>query len=150
MDGSSTMETRIRCIIVVSSPPTDGVMSRSVPSHGSTGPDNRVLLVDGIDGSGKSRFAELLVRRIGDSGVPVTLLHVDDYRRSVEWGAASDEALIYWDDYFDLSAVESAAGELIRAGKLLVLEGVFTLRLQSLSHCPLVYLEVDYALAAER
>ena len=43
------------------------------------------MAVDGIDGSGKSRFAAALAEGCAAEGVPTTLLHVDDYRRDLDF-----------------------------------------------------------------
>lgn len=110
-----------------------------------------MILVDGIDGSGKTSFAGRLAETMRRAGAGVTVVHVDDFRRSVDWVAqAEDEAAAYWDRYFDLEAVAREARGAVEAGLAVVLEGIFTLRLPGLTAAPLVYLEVDFAMAAER
>src|SRR5574338_715971 len=141
-----------RPITAGSSLPTDAVMRHSAPSQRTTGPgaDQRLLLVDGIDGSGKTRFAARLVEAMRNSGADVTLAHVDDYRRPVEWDDPAGEAAVYWDRYFDLAALERNVAGMTGAGQLVVLEGIFTLRLPAFANAPLFYLEVDFEIAARR
>jgi uridine kinase len=109
-----------------------------------------VVLVDGIDGSGKTMFAGRLAEALRAGGAPVALMHVDDYRCEVNWDDPRGEAEIYWSCYFDLAALETQVGTLIASGTTVVLEGIFTLRLPALARSPLIYLEVDYAVAARR
>lgn len=119
--------------------------------HG-TGPaaETAVLLVDGIDGSGKTSFAGQLADAMHSRGVDTALMHVDDYRRPVAWDHPAGEAAVYWERYFDLAAVERDVAAACGEGRTVVLEGIFTLRLAGLGSAPLVYLEVDYEVAAER
>lgn len=127
-------------------------MRHSVPSPGSTGrpPESGIVLVDGIDGSGKTSFSERLIPLIRAAGSSVALLHVDDFRRPVDWDDPRGEAEMYWDGYFDLAALEAEVRAIVGVGALVVVEGVFTLRLRSIAQCPLIYLEVDYEVAARR
>jgi uridine kinase len=100
---------------------------------------HRIVAVDGIDGSGKSRFAAALAAACAAAGVPATLLHVDDFRREVDFSGldADAEAALYYDRYFDLDALDGrlvsfrdeSAGE---AG-LAIVEGVFTLRVPTVA-----------------
>lgn len=121
-----------------------------LPGGTGRGPDARVILVDGIDGSGKTTFAGLLVEGIRRRGNSVVLLHVDDFRRGIEWALMADEAAAYWESYFDLSALEREVGRLADRDRTVVLEGIFTLRLSTLTRAPLVYLEVGFERAADR
>ncbi|HSB56142.1 MAG TPA: hypothetical protein VLD58_17395 [Gemmatimonadales bacterium] len=127
-------------------------MRPSLPSQRDTGPepDPGVLLVDGIDGSGKTWFAGRLVDAMRAAGAEVELAHVDDYRCPVSWNDPAGEAAVYWERYFDLVALERDLAALARPGLIVVLEGIFTLRVPALAAAPLVYLEVDYEVAAER
>lgn len=69
-----------------------------------------LLAVDGIDGSGKSVFAEHLVEALGAAGVATALLRVDDFRQAVDWRRdGRSEADAYHDDYYDLSALDQVA-----------------------------------------
>jgi uridine kinase len=109
-----------------------------------------VVLVDGIDGSGKTSFAGRLAETMHADGVPVALVHVDDFRLPVNWDDPRGEAEIYWSGYFDLAALQAEVAVLATSGTMVVLEGVFTLRLPEFATCPLVYLEVAYEEAARR
>jgi uridine kinase len=122
-----------------------------VPSQRDTGlPEPGVLLVDGIDGSGKTSFAGLLTDTIRAAGVTVALVHVDDFRLTVSWDDPLGEEEVYWNRYFDLTALQAQVSILASAGTLVVLEGIFCLRLPELSANPLIYLEVDFDVAARR
>jgi uridine kinase len=127
-------------------------MRPSAPSLPATGHPSEpgVVLVDGIDGSGKTSFANRLAEILGAAGCQVALVHVDDYRRPVSWDDSRGEAEVYWSSYFDLAALETAVSGIAASGGLVVLEGVFTLRLPTLARHPLIYLEVDYEVAAMR
>jgi uridine kinase len=126
-------------------------MRLSVPSQPGTGPHpDTVLLVDGIDGSGKTLFAGRLADTMREAGTDVVLAHVDDYRCPVSWDDPAGEAAVYWDRYFDLAALERDLTRLLRPGRVVVLEGIFTLRLPAFAASPLVYLEVEYGVAAQR
>lgn len=109
-----------------------------------------MVLVDGIDGSGKTSFAGRLVVAMRAAGAPVALVHVDDFRCPVSWDDPSGEAEVYWGRYFDLGALEAEIEAIAALGTSVVLEGVFTLRLPSLASSPLIYLEVDFEVAARR
>lgn len=113
-------------------------------------PEPRVVLVDGIDGSGKTSFAGLLTETIRSSGADVALVHVDDFRLNVSWEDPLGEEEIYWSRYFDLTALQTEVAILTAQETLVVLEGIFCLRLPELADNPLVYLEVDFELAARR
>ena len=127
-------------------------MRPSVPSPRGTGQysDAGVLLVDGIDGSGKTSFAGRLADGMREAGADVTLTHVDDYRCPVAWDDPAGEAAVYWERYFDLAALERELERMQRPGRIVVVEGIFTLRLPAFAAAPLVYLEVAYEVAAER
>jgi uridine kinase len=69
-----------------------------------------LLAVDGVDGSGKSVFAERLVVALGAAGIATALLRVDDFRQSVDWlRPGRSEAEAYHDDYYELAAVDQVA-----------------------------------------
>jgi uridine kinase len=135
--------------------------------------------VDGADGSGKSRFAEALATACAAEGTPAALVHVDDFRRPVDFAAAADpaaEAALYYDRYYDFEALEAclraylagaaalavprfdpASGTLagtqeLRFGDapLCVVEGVLLLRAPSAAAAPLVLLEVTAPEARRR
>jgi uridine kinase len=108
------------------------------------------VLVDGIDGSGKTGFAGRLAEAIRADGSPVALVHVDDFRRPVSWDDPRGEAEVYWSDYFDLGGLQAEVDDLAASGGTVLLEGIFTLRLPALARSPLIYLELDYEVAARR
>ena len=104
-----------------------------------------LILVDGIDGSGKTRLADRLARVLREAGGQLTLLHVDDYRRTVNWSDPRGELELYWQEYFDLAALDADIGEHQSAGHLVLVEGIFTCRLAAAATGALIYLEVDFA-----
>ncbi len=63
-----------------------------------------IITVDGIDGSGKSTFARLLLTRLEAAGRQPVLVRVDDFRLPLDW-ASGDEAELYYTRYFDLPAL---------------------------------------------
>jgi uridine kinase len=136
-----------------------------------------VVAVDGVDGSGKSRFAEALSAACAAEGAVAVLMHVDDFRRPVDWGApGADEAALYYDRYYDLARLDgclrafldgAARAELPRFdatrdaldgvtevqfgdAPLCIVEGVFVLRVASAAAGPVVSLEVSEAEACRR
>ncbi|MDH4132955.1 MAG: AAA family ATPase [Gemmatimonadota bacterium] len=113
-------------------------------------PSPDVILIDGVDGSGKTRFAERLVAALSEGRDPPVLIHVDDYRRQVDWADPRGEAEVYWSDYFDLPAIDRTIALLRSEGRMVVVEGIFTLRLAEASAAALVYLEVPYEEAERR
>jgi len=123
-----------------------------VPSARDTGhlPEGHVILVDGIDGSGKTSFAGRLADTMRAAGASVAVVHVDDFRLPVSWEDPVGEEEIYWSRYFDLQSLQTEVAILAASGTLVVLEGVFVLRLPALASHPLVYLEVDFEVAADR
>jgi uridine kinase len=108
-----------------------------------------IVAVDGLDGSGKSRFAASLTAACVADGVEATLLHVDDYRRDVDFSRldAEAEAALYYERYFDLAALDRAlappAGLAAGDDRLTIVEGVFTLRVPAIAAgAPLIVLTV--------
>lgn len=76
-----------------------------------------LLAVDGMDGSGKSVFAERLIGALEAAGIAAALLRVDDFRQAVDWhrpGRSEDDA--YHDDYYELDALDQAARTLMTGG----------------------------------
>jgi uridine kinase len=70
-----------------------------------------LVCVDGIDGSGKSRFTSALAAACAAAGAPSFVFHVDDFRRplgpiAAGAGGASDEASIYYDRYYDFALLD--------------------------------------------
>jgi uridine kinase len=98
----------------------------------------RIVAVDGIDGSGKSRFAAALADACVAEDVPAMLFHVDDFRRDLDFAGLDDqaEAALYYERYFDLEALDRALAPLAQArgaGPLAIVEGVFTLRVPTVA-----------------
>lgn len=119
-----------------------------------TGP-RLVIAVDGLDGSGKSRFAASLAAALSADGRPASLLHVDDFRRPIDFSglAPEAEAALYYERYFDFAAVGaglSAWAQGVRDGAVIILEGVMLLRAALPAGTPLVVLEVSAAEARRR
>jgi len=136
----------------------------------------RVLGIDGIDGSGKSTFTLRLVDEVRRRGGAPTVIHVDDFRRPVDWSRAErTEADLYYDDYYDFPLLErcleaylggvaeaevplfdATAGRLAGTtvldlrGDLAVVEGVFPLRCPTVRGDALVYLRATPELARRR
>ena len=119
-----------------------------------TGP-RLVVAVDGLDGSGKSRFAASLAAALSAAGRQASLLHVDDFRRPTDFSGLSPEAesALYYERYFDFTAVGDALSAWARGaadGAVIILEGVMLLRAALPSGTPLIVLEVSAAEARRR
>src|SRR5436190_15710640 len=109
-----------------------------------------IVAIDGLDGSGKSRFAAALAAACTVGGAPAALLHIDDFRRDLDFGGldADAEAALYYDRYFDLAALDRALAPFAPGptgdGGLAIVEGVFTLRVPAVAAgAPLVVLIVS-------
>ena len=113
-----------------------------------------LVAVDGVDGSGKSRFADALARECAADGLAAAVVRVDDFRRPQELDGvtAEDEAEAYYQRYYDFAAVDARLDALVAGGSaaVIILEGVFVLRAQRASTAPLIVLEVAAELAFER
>lgn len=135
-----------------------------------------IVVVDGIDGSGKSTFARGLAAALAGQGVGAALVSVDDFRRPVDWARVASEADAYYDGYYDLAA----AGEVLAAflagapaadlprfdpvaeriagarrlafegAAVAILEGVFPLRVPAAAGALAIYLDTSEALARRR
>lgn len=139
--------------------------------------DRAVIAINGIDGSGKTTFAVRLATALAAHGVGVLVLHVDDFRRPVHWTRPDrDEGTIYLEDYYDFGAIEACvaaftAGELYASRPLyderndrgggeaevrfdgiavVIVEGVFTLRLPSAARHYRVFLSASFDTARRR
>jgi uridine kinase len=137
----------------------------------------QVITVGGIDGSGKSSFARRLVAAFRAQGLGALLLHVDDFRRKMDWkGGGRAEHVIYGEDYFDFDAIErclaafrAGAPSFLRtvfdtktedlAGEfevplagldVVVVEGVFMMRLPSTSEHFRVWMETSFPTGKQR
>jgi uridine kinase len=97
----------------------------------SSSAPRRIVAVDGLDGSGKSQLAASLAAACAADGLPATLLHVDDFRRDLDFGGldAAAEAALYYERYYDFETVESRLRSILATdAALTIVEGVFTLR----------------------
>lgn len=109
----------------------------------------RIVAVEGIDGSGKSLFAAALSDACRADGVPATVLHIDDFRRELDFtGLDGDaEAARYYESYFDLAALDRELASLAAPAAgvgVTIVEGVFTLRVPAVAAgAPLVMLTVS-------
>jgi len=116
----------------------------------------RIVAVEGIDGSGKSRFAAAMADACRADGMPATVLHIDDFRRELDFTGLDGEAEAarYYERYFDLAALdrELAALAAPAAGvEVAIVEGVFALRVAAVAAgAPLVLLAVSAEEARRR
>lgn len=129
-----------------------------------------IVAVDGLDGSGKSMFAQALMAALADGGQAPVLLRVDDFRRPQDWSRPGrTEAQLYYDDYYDLADLDrclrdflagadsveiphyDAAAERLSgtraiafgAARLAVVEGVFILRVPTVAaEAAVIYVQV--------
>lgn len=129
-------------------------MAHPPASLNLTGPRSAIA-VDGLDGSGKSRFAAAVAHALIGAGRPATLLHVDDFRCPLDFAglAPAEESALYYDHYFDFPGVANAlAAELAGPadGAVAILEGVMVLRAGLPAGIPLVVLEVSAEEARRR
>jgi uridine kinase len=114
-----------------------------------------LIAVDGLDGSGKSRFAAALAAALSAAGYPASLVHVDDFRRPLDFSglAPEAEAALYYERYFDFAALDAALAPALHGaagGALTVLEGVMPLRATLPAGSPLIVLEVSVPEARRR
>jgi uridine kinase len=114
-----------------------------------------LIAVDGLDGSGKSRFAAALAEALSAAGSRASLIHVDDFRRPLDFSGLPPEAeaALYYDRYFDFAALDAALATFLEdqaAGAVTVLEGVMPLRATLPPGAPLIVLEVSAAEARRR
>jgi uridine kinase len=93
-----------------------------------------IVAVDGLDGSGKSQLAAALAAACVAEGLSTTVLHVDDFRRDLDFGGLDPaaETALYYDRYYDLAALE---GALAARGdvEVAIVEGVLTLRVPTIA-----------------
>jgi len=105
-----------------------------------------ILAIDGLDGSGKSRFASAFAGALTAAGHPASLVHVDDFRRALDFEGLEPaaETALYYDWYFDFAALAEAVAERARdAGAITVVEGVMPLRAPLPAGVWLIVLEVS-------
>jgi uridine kinase len=107
-----------------------------------------VIAIDGLDGSGKSTFAVALAAAVEAAGQPAVVLHVDDFRRPVDFEgqSAEGEAGLYYDRYYDFSALDGGLAAFLNGGPdgtIALLEGVLVLRARLPAGTPVIVLEVS-------
>jgi uridine kinase len=113
------------------------------------GVNRSLVAIDGIDGSGKSRFASTLADACAAEGLPAVIVRVDDFRRPVDFDAVApeQEAALYYDSYYDFAALDETlatflSGQAAGESRVAIVEGVFVLRAGLLDGSPLVVLDV--------
>jgi uridine kinase len=137
-------------------PPATGSVEQSASgTAGSVTGGRLAVAVDGLDGSGKSRFAASLAAALSADGRQASLLHVDDFRRPTDFSQLTPEAesARYYERYFDFVAVGDALSAWVQGpadGSVIILEGVMLLRAVLPSRTPLIVLEVSAAEARRR
>jgi uridine kinase len=136
-----------------------------------------IVAIDGIDGSGKTVLAQRLVAEHEARSIGCVLIGVDDFRRPITWDQAGrSEADVYYDDYYDLAALNRCLDEFVGGAAalsvpswdpvaekvvgrrtvrcyetaVLVVEGVFALRLARVAEALVIYLQSSFAEAARR
>ena len=69
------------------------------------GPGRRLLAIDGVDGSGKTRFAENLIAQIHDR--PTITIHADDFLNpsSLRHAQGRSSARGFWEDTYDYDSL---------------------------------------------
>jgi uridine kinase len=112
-----------------------------------TGPRSAIA-VDGLDGGGKSQFAAGLAAALTAAGRPAALLHVDDFRRELDFSGLepAEESSLYYDQYFDFLGASVALSEALAGpldGTVVVFEGVMVLRAEPPEGTALVVIEVS-------
>lgn len=69
--------------------------------------ERALVSIDGIDGSGKSRFTSALAAACEAAGAPSFVFHVDDFRRPLgPVNGDLDEASVYYDRYYDFALLD--------------------------------------------
>jgi cytidylate kinase len=92
-----------------------------------------IVAVDGLDGSGTSRLADMLSEACAAAGVSSLLLHVGDGKRELDFAGLDEEreAALYYERAHDFDAIERRLGA-FEAG-IVIVEGVFCLRLPTVA-----------------
>jgi uridine kinase len=106
-----------------------------------------IVAIDGLDGSGKSRLAAALADALTAGGHPAELVHVDDFRRPLDFEGldAAAETALYYERYFDFAALTQAVSDRVREAPdaVVIIEGVMPLRAGLPAEVWLVVLEVS-------
>jgi uridine kinase len=107
-----------------------------------------IASISGVDGSGKSTFARRLAAACAGA---VALISVDDLRRPVSWSQPRrSEAEIYYEERFALDELAARVAAAAAAHEIVLVEGVFVLRVPVLAAAFAIYLDVDLERARER
>jgi len=136
-----------------------------------------VIGVDGIDGSGKTFVGAQLVEQCERHGLGARMLRVDDFRRPRDWSQPGrSEADIYYEEYYDLDALDECVASFLDGDPSLripiydpvaervvggtdvdlagvavvVVEGVFVLRMPTVRRAVVAYVRTSFDRAAER
>ncbi len=111
-----------------------------------------ILAIDGLDGSGKSRFAARLAEVLTGRGLTANILHVDDFRRPLDFSGLDPEAeaALYYERYYDFEALEAALAASGGAAPVTIVEGVMLMRARLPPDACLTVLEVSPAEARRR
>lgn len=140
--------------------------------------DRSLVSIDGVDGSGKSRFARALAEACEAAGAPpVVIFRVDDFRRPLGvLPTATDEAAVYYERYYDFALLDDCLRQFLSGApgvsiprfdptrelvdgtqelcfgeaSLALLEGVFVLRAPATAAGAVVVLEVTEEEARRR
>jgi uridine kinase len=134
-------------------------------------PEERsVVAIDGLDGSGKSRFARALASACEAEGeASVFVFRIDDFRRPLgALAPGTDEAAAYYERYYDFPLLDDCLGRFLAgaagaviprfdparervegeqwldfgAARIALVEGVFPMRARTAAAGTLVLLEV--------
>jgi len=72
------------------------------------GRERSLIAIDGLDGSGKSRFARTFADACAaEDGAPVFVFRVDDFRRPLgPLLEGADEGAIYYERYYDFALLD--------------------------------------------
>lgn len=91
-----------------------------------------IVVLDGLDGSGKSRLADALAQALAAAGHAASLVHVDDFRRPLDFEGLdpAGETALYYDRYYDFDALARQVADRARSAPeaVTIVEGVMPLR----------------------
>lgn len=98
---ASTRETRERLLVRLCA-------ELPVSGSGSVGPGFVLVAVDGVDGSGKSTFADALAGELRRQGRDVVVIRADDFHnlREVRYRRGRDSPEGFWLDSYDYASLE--------------------------------------------
>ncbi|UYN84012.1 MAG: uridine kinase [Microcella sp.] len=100
-------------------------LADEVLAHNPSG--RRVLAIDGVDGAGKTTFADALAAVLRDRGVHVVRASVDGFHRprAERYARGRDSAEGYYRDSFDLEALRALLIEPFGSGAAVVVVAAF-------------------------